>query len=179
MNVPWNRLGVALLVVVALWGAVLAPATVFAQEETESVTVMEEEAPAAEAADLGVGYALDNAMLFITAVMVMFMQAGFAMVEAGFNASKNAVNILFKNLMDFCVGALLFFLVGFGIMYAGNYEGFLAVPHTLALAGSVSKATATERLALKWLGCSSASSPPRPPRSYPVRWPDVSRSGPT
>ena len=83
--------------------------------------VAEAAAETAEAADLGVGYALDNAMLFLAAVLVFFMQAGFAMVEAGFNSSKNAVNILFKNSMDICVGVLLFFLVGFGIMYPGNY----------------------------------------------------------
>ena len=42
-------------------------------------------------------YAIDNLILFIAAVLVLFMQAGFAMVEAGFNASKNTTNILFKN----------------------------------------------------------------------------------
>ncbi len=68
-----------------------------------------------------VGYALDNAMLFVCAVLVLFMQAGFAMVEAGLNAAKNTVNILFKNAMDLSVGALLFFLVGFGLMYPGSY----------------------------------------------------------
>lgn len=124
MNVPWFRLGMALLVVVALLGTFAVPTTAFAQEDGGTVTVAEEEvveeAPA-EDVDLGVGYALDNAMLFLTAVLVMFMQPGFAMVEAGFNASKNAVNILFKNLMDFCIGALLFFLVGFAIMYPGSY----------------------------------------------------------
>lgn len=86
--------------------------------QEEAAEVAEE---AAEPADLGVGYALDNVMLFIAAVMVFFMQAGFAMVEAGFNSSKNAVNILFKNSMDICVGVLLFFIVGFGIMYPTLY----------------------------------------------------------
>ena len=82
-----------------------------------------EEAPAEEeaSADLGVGYALDNAILFIAAVLVFLMQAGFAMVEAGFNAQKNAVNILFKNSMDICIGLLLFFIVGFGLMYPDLY----------------------------------------------------------
>ena len=68
-----------------------------------------------------VGYALDNAMLFLCAVLVLFMQAGFAMVEAGLNAAKNTVNILFKNAMDVSVGALLFFIIGFGLMYPGSY----------------------------------------------------------
>ena len=66
-------------------------------------------------------YAINTAMLFICAVLVLFMQAGFAMVEAGLNAAKNTVNILFKNAMDLAVGALLFFLVGFGLMYPANY----------------------------------------------------------
>nr|WP_146402218.1 ammonium transporter [Pseudobythopirellula maris] len=95
--------------------------------ETETAPVEEAEEAAAEeeapAEDLGVGYALDNAVLFFCAVLVFLMQAGFAMVEAGFNASKNAVNILFKNSMDICVGVLLFFLIGFGLMYPDLYEG--------------------------------------------------------
>jgi ammonium transporter, Amt family len=88
-----------------------------APAEEEAVS---EEAPAEE--DLGVGYALDNAFLFIAAVLVFFMQAGFAMVEAGFNAQKNAVNILFKNSMDICIGVLLYFVIGFGLMYPANYD---------------------------------------------------------
>lgn len=92
--------------------------------EDASVDVaVTEEAVETEEADLGVGYALDNAFLFIAAVMVFFMQAGFAMVEAGFNAQKNAVNILFKNSMDICVGVLLFFVIGFGLMYPSLYDG--------------------------------------------------------
>ncbi len=53
----------------------------------------------------------------IAAFLVFFMQAGFAMVEAGFTRAKNAVNILMKNLMDFSVGTIAFFLVGFGLMF--------------------------------------------------------------
>jgi Amt family ammonium transporter len=53
----------------------------------------------------------------IAAFLVFFMQAGFAMVEAGFTRAKNAVNILMKNLMDFSVGSLAFFLIGFGLMF--------------------------------------------------------------
>ncbi len=53
----------------------------------------------------------------IAAFLVFFMQAGFAMVETGFTRAKNAVNILMKNLMDFSVGSIAFFLVGFGLMF--------------------------------------------------------------
>ncbi len=53
----------------------------------------------------------------IAAFLVFFMQAGFAMVEAGFTRAKNAVNIIMKNVMDFSIGTLGFFLVGFGLMF--------------------------------------------------------------
>ncbi|GIX43120.1 MAG: ammonium transporter [Leptospiraceae bacterium] len=65
-------------------------------------------------------YAIDNLFLFLAAVLVLFMQAGFAMVETGLNAAKNATNILFKNLMDLCVGGLLFYIFGYGLMYPGE-----------------------------------------------------------
>jgi Amt family ammonium transporter len=53
----------------------------------------------------------------VAAILVFFMQAGFAMVEAGFTRAKNAVNILMKNLMDFSIGTLAFFILGFGLMF--------------------------------------------------------------
>ena len=53
----------------------------------------------------------------VAAFLVFFMQAGFAMVEAGFTRAKNAVNIIMKNLMDFSIGTLMFFLIGFGLMF--------------------------------------------------------------
>ncbi len=73
---------------------------------------------------IDVSYAINNLFLLLAAVLVLFMQAGFAMVEAGFNAAKNAVNILFKNLIDVSVGVLLFWLIGYGLMYpGGDYTG--------------------------------------------------------
>ncbi len=59
----------------------------------------------------------------VAAFLVFFMQAGFAMVEAGFTQAKNAVNILMKNLMDFSIGTIAFFLLGFGLMF-GATNGF-------------------------------------------------------
>jgi Amt family ammonium transporter len=53
----------------------------------------------------------------VAAFLVFFMQAGFAMVESGFTRAKNTVNIMMKNLMDFSIGTLAFFLVGFGLMF--------------------------------------------------------------
>ena len=71
-------------------------------------------------------YAIDNFFLFIAAVLVLFMQAGFAMLEAGLNSTKNTVNILFKNIMDLSAGAILYYLVGYGLMYPGAGNGWFA-----------------------------------------------------
>jgi Amt family ammonium transporter len=63
--------------------------------------------------------------VLIAAALVFFMQAGFAMVETGLTRAKNAGNIVMKNLMDFAIGSILFWFVGFGIMFgsAGSYFG--------------------------------------------------------
>lgn len=55
------------------------------------------------------------------AVLVFFMQCGFAMVETGFTRAKNAGNIIMKNLMDFCIGTVVFFVLGYDIMNSENY----------------------------------------------------------
>ncbi len=68
---------------------------------------------------------IDTIWLFIGSFLVFWMQAGFAMVESGFSRSKNAANLLMKNLMDFCMGALLFFAIGFGLMYGSSVGGFI------------------------------------------------------
>lgn len=59
----------------------------------------------------------------IGAILVFFMQCGFAMVETGFTRAKNAGNILMKNLMDFCIGTGVFILLGYGLMNSANYIG--------------------------------------------------------
>lgn len=59
----------------------------------------------------------------IAAFLVFFMQPGFAMVEAGFTRAKNAVNILMKNLMDFSIGTVAFFVIGFGLMFGVKSGG--------------------------------------------------------
>lgn len=62
-------------------------------------------------------FAVDNFFVFVCAALVLLMQAGFAMVEAGFNGSKHTVNILFKSVSGMAVGALFFFLIGYHLMY--------------------------------------------------------------
>lgn len=61
----------------------------------------------------------------IAAVLVFFMQAGFAMVEAGFTRAKNAVNIMMKNLMDFSMGSLAYWAIGFGLMFGVSSTGWI------------------------------------------------------
>jgi len=83
----------------------------------------EAEASALEAATEEIQTNINVVWTCIAAFMVFFMQAGFAMVEAGFTRAKNAVNILMKNLMDFSVGTITFALVGFGLMF-GKSNGW-------------------------------------------------------
>ena len=64
----------------------------------------------------------------IGAALVFWMQAGFAMVETGFTRAKNAGNILMKNLMDFCIGTVMFILIGFGLFLGEDLIGFIGKP---------------------------------------------------
>jgi Amt family ammonium transporter len=68
--------------------------------------------------------ALDIMWTLLAAVLVFLMQAGFAMLEAGFTRAKNAANIIMKNLMDFSMGSLVFWMVGFGLMFGTNDTGW-------------------------------------------------------
>ena len=62
----------------------------------------------------------DVTWTLVAAFLVFFMQAGFALCEAGLTRAKNTGNILMKNMMDFCIGTPCYWLVGFGIMFAGS-----------------------------------------------------------
>jgi Amt family ammonium transporter len=85
----------------------------FAQDATEPPTVSPGAAPQ------------DFIWLLVTAFLVFFMQAGFAMVESGFTRAKNSTNIVMKNVLDYAVGSLVFFFVGWGIMYGPDVLGGL------------------------------------------------------
>lgn len=74
-----------------------------------------------------------QAMLFavwflIGAALVFWMQAGFAMVETGFTRAKNTGNIIMKNLMDFCIGTVVFILIGFSLLLGEDFFGFIGKP---------------------------------------------------
>jgi len=126
MKMKW--VGRSVLAAAALVLGLAAP--VSAQEAVEVGAVAEVAAEAvfdAAAAAGEAAYAIDNMFLLLCAVLVLFMQAGFALVESGFNSAKNTVNILFKNMMDLCIGMMLFFVVGYGLMYPGDGgNGWLA-----------------------------------------------------
>ncbi|MDD2955412.1 MAG: ammonium transporter [Oscillospiraceae bacterium] len=72
--------------------------------------------------------AVDTIWVLLGATLVFFMQAGFAMVETGFTRAKNAGNIIMKNLMDFALGTLVFWAVGFGLMFGSDIGGFVSLP---------------------------------------------------
>ena len=67
--------------------------------------------------------------MLLAAMLVFWMQPGFALCEAGFTQGKNTVNILMKNFVDFMLGSLLFFFVGFGFMFGSDGAGFIGAPN--------------------------------------------------
>jgi len=69
--------------------------------------------------------ALTFVWLIVAGSLVFFMQAGFALVEAGFTRAKNMVNVLTKNFMDFCIGGLAYFFFGYAIMYGSSIAGII------------------------------------------------------
>jgi Amt family ammonium transporter len=76
-----------------------------------------------------IGLSLDTVWMLLAAMLVFFMQPGFALCEAGFTRSKNTANILMKNFVDFMFGSLLFFFLGFGFMFGSEGAGFIGMPN--------------------------------------------------
>jgi ammonium transporter, Amt family len=97
------------LLLIAVLVVLLSPAMIFAEDVTD---------PSAASA-------LDAIWLIICGGLVFFMQAGFAMVEVGLTRAKNAGNIIMKNLMDFSVGAFLYWAIGWALMYGPNGNAFI------------------------------------------------------
>ena len=81
-----------------------------------------------EAAMTDMARSIDTIWVLLAAALVFFMQAGFALVEAGFTRQKNTVNIMTKNLIDFSTGSLLFFIIGFGLMFGTDIGGLIGTP---------------------------------------------------
>ncbi|MCR5820169.1 MAG: ammonium transporter [Bacteroidaceae bacterium] len=76
-----------------------------------------------------IAISLDTVWMLLAAMLVFWMQPGFALCEAGFTRGKNAANILFKNFVDFMFGSLLFWFVGFGFMFGSEGAGFIGAPN--------------------------------------------------
>lgn len=72
-----------------------------------------------------VAFSLDMIWLFLGAILVFIMQAGFALVEIGLTRAKNGVNITMKNVIDFCFGAIAYWALGWGLMYGSDAGGFI------------------------------------------------------
>ncbi|MBO4964508.1 MAG: ammonium transporter, partial [Prevotella sp.] len=68
---------------------------------------------------------INTVWMLLAAMLVFFMQPGFALCEAGFSRTKNTANILFKNFVDFTLGSVCFWLVGFGVMWGAGGAGFM------------------------------------------------------
>ena len=79
--------------------------------------------------DLIIG--MDTLWVLLGAALVFFMQPGFAMVETGFTRAKNAGNIIMKNFMDFAIGSIVFWLLGFGLMFGTDIMGIIGAPDFL------------------------------------------------
>jgi Amt family ammonium transporter len=130
--------GTAGLCAVLLAAVLLVPSIASAQDAAADASVEEVliDAPAPEVVvqDITILEGLTDGMaskvgvdtlwVTIAAMLVFFMQAGFGMVEAGFIRSKNAVNILTKNFIDYCSASLMFFVVGYAFMF-GEGNGFI------------------------------------------------------
>jgi len=71
----------------------------------------------------------NTAWLVLASVLVFFMQAGFALLESGMSRAKNAVNVMMKNYMDACAGGIVFWLLGFGLMFGSNLTGWFGTSH--------------------------------------------------
>lgn len=104
----------------ALVTAVLAVTATPVLAEEEVTGTMAETSISAEAVQV----VLDNIWVLVAAILVIFMQAGFALVEAGLTRAKSVANIMMKNLMDFVVGVLVFAAVGFAFAF-GEGNGFI------------------------------------------------------
>ena len=110
-----NKILISALLIVCCAASISA----FGADEPVKVTLE------TNAADIkGVQTNLNYVWTLVAAALVFFMQAGFAMVESGFTRAKSAVNIMMKNLLDFSMGSLAFWAVGFGIMFGTTTTGW-------------------------------------------------------
>jgi Amt family ammonium transporter len=111
----------------AAWSQTAAPAEAPAPEAASAPAASD--APAVTLETLGAdikarSVEMDTVWTLVTAFLVFWMQAGFAFVETGLTRAKNTVNILMKNMMDFCFATVAFWFVGFGVMFGAGNDWF-------------------------------------------------------
>lgn len=109
------------------WGMAAAMLPVAALAQAQEVPVEESTSVVDTLAELSTG--VNTVWMLLAAMLVFFMQPGFALVEAGFTRTKNTANILMKNFVDFMFGSLLFWFIGFGLMFGSDGAGFIGEPH--------------------------------------------------
>ncbi|MDR0976269.1 MAG: ammonium transporter, partial [Prevotellaceae bacterium] len=100
-------------------------------QEVATETVEVSVAPAAADTLAEVALGLNTVWMLLAAMLVFFMQPGFALVEAGFTRTKSTANILMKNFVDFTLGSLLYWFIGFGLMFGAGT--FIGMPHFIDL----------------------------------------------
>ncbi|MGD9474809.1 MAG: ammonium transporter [Eubacteriaceae bacterium] len=105
---------------------------------------------------------LDITWVFLASVLVFFMQAGFAMVETGFTRAKNAGNIIMKNFVDFMLGSILFYAIGFSIMFGPDMGGLIGTagffaPEKLEGAGAFDTVTPELFIFFQTVFCATAA----------------------
>lgn len=140
------------------------PLTAMAQDTAEAAGSTD------TVAELATG--VNTVWMLLAAMLVFFMQPGFALVEAGFTRTKNTANILMKNLVDFMVGSLLFWFIGFGFMF--GVGGFVGAPHFIDL--DMMDSIIDNGLPIEGFLISRLYSAPLPLQSYRVQWPNVPSS---
>lgn len=81
--------------------------------------------------DLSIKESLDTVWIVTAAALVFFMQSGFALLESGMSRAKNAINVVMKNYLDVCIGSIVFWIVGYGLLFGDNLSGFIGTSHFL------------------------------------------------
>ncbi|MDR1593661.1 MAG: ammonium transporter, partial [Prevotellaceae bacterium] len=105
----------------------------------------------------GLVIGIDTVWVLLAAMLVFLMQAGFSLVESGFTRSKNTANILMKNLLDFSIGSILFWLIGFGIMFGPDIAGLIGSPDIIGFAGWEGNISPEAFLVFQTMFCATAA----------------------
>lgn len=101
--------------------------------------------------------AVDALWLFFGGVLVFFMQAGFACVETGFTRAKNAGNIIMKNLVDFMLGSLIYWVIGYALMYGDTVAGIIGNPGSMGVMNTLSEGSDYAALFFQTVFCATAA----------------------